>query len=278
MAYQAEISRTSPTCFLFLIDQSGSMADPWGGAEGQRKADSLATIMNRLLTEIVLNCTKEEGPRDYFHIGVIGYGSDVGPALGGALAGERLVPVSKLADFPLRVEERTQKVADGIGGLVEQTVRFPVWIDPAAGGGTPMCAALDQGHQMLSAWVAEHQDAFPPVVMNLTDGEATDGDPSGAAARIRGLSTRDGNLLLLNLHLSARRERPIDFPDSDAELPDQYARQLFHTSSLLPPPLQEEARRLGYRISELSRGFMFNANYAELVNFLQIGTRPSNLR
>ncbi len=27
MAYAAEISRNNPTCFLFLIDQSGSMAE-----------------------------------------------------------------------------------------------------------------------------------------------------------------------------------------------------------------------------------------------------------
>ena len=28
MAYSAEISRTNPSCFLFLIDQSGSMQEP----------------------------------------------------------------------------------------------------------------------------------------------------------------------------------------------------------------------------------------------------------
>jgi len=34
MSYQAEISRMNPTCFFFLIDQSGSMNDPIMGVQG----------------------------------------------------------------------------------------------------------------------------------------------------------------------------------------------------------------------------------------------------
>ena len=39
MPYTAEISRANPTCFLFLIDQSGSMADSFGTEGAGRKAD-----------------------------------------------------------------------------------------------------------------------------------------------------------------------------------------------------------------------------------------------
>jgi hypothetical protein len=31
MAYSAEISRNNPSCFLFVIDQSGSMSDNFSG-------------------------------------------------------------------------------------------------------------------------------------------------------------------------------------------------------------------------------------------------------
>ena len=54
MAYQAEISRSNPTCVLFLVDQSGSMADPFGSSVGRSKADELATILNRLLASLVI--------------------------------------------------------------------------------------------------------------------------------------------------------------------------------------------------------------------------------
>ena len=51
MAYGAEISRGNPTCFIFLLDQSGSMADPFGG-ESVRKADFVADAVNRTLHDL----------------------------------------------------------------------------------------------------------------------------------------------------------------------------------------------------------------------------------
>ena len=121
MAYSVEISRANPTCFVFLLDQSTSMEDPIvAGGEGttKRKADAVADALNRLLFELSLKCAKEEGVRDYFHVAVLGYGARIGSAFGGALAGRDLVPLSQVADNPLRVEERAKKVPDGAGGLV----------------------------------------------------------------------------------------------------------------------------------------------------------------
>ncbi len=42
MPYSAEISRTNPTCFLFLIDQSGSMGDAVPDQPNRKKADAVA--------------------------------------------------------------------------------------------------------------------------------------------------------------------------------------------------------------------------------------------
>ena len=43
MAYSAEISRVNPTCFLFLIDQSGSMAECWGGERARPRPEESPT-------------------------------------------------------------------------------------------------------------------------------------------------------------------------------------------------------------------------------------------
>jgi len=279
MAYQAEISRSNPTCFLFLVDQSGSMADPFGSSVGRSKADELATILNRLLASLVIRCSKDEGVRDYFEVGVLGYGGGkVAPALAGAVANTPIVPIGRLADEPLRVEDRLQKVPDGAGGLVEQSVKFPIWVDPCAEGGTPMTEALAQGHTALRDWVGRHPGAFPPVVFNITDGEATDGDPTPAAERLRSLGTDDGSTLLFNVHLSERRAPSVEFPNTDEALADAFARRLFTMSSPLPPHLQLAARQEGYEAPEGSRGFVFNADAAAVIQFLDIGTRPANLR
>src|SRR5437870_4103291 len=72
MAYTAEISRDHPTCFLFIIDQSGSMEERMG--LGRSKADFVADVLNKTLYTVVTNCTKADGIRPYFDIGVIAYG------------------------------------------------------------------------------------------------------------------------------------------------------------------------------------------------------------
>lgn len=279
MAYSAEISRNNPSCFLFLVDQSGSMGDvfPSDGST-KPKAQGVADATNRILQTLVIKCAKEEGVRDYFHVAVIGYGATVGSAFGGALAGRDLVPISEIANQPARLEERKKKTDDGAGGLVEQTVRFPIWFDPLANGATPMCQALGQAGALLQTWVAQHPNTFPPVVINITDGEATDGDPSAAADSLRRIATADGEVLLFNLHTSSALGAPIEFPDTETNLPDQFARLLFGMSSVLPPHIRAAAASDGIRVSDGTRGFVFNASLESVVKFLDIGTRPANLR
>ncbi len=279
MAYTAEISRTNPSCFLFLIDQSGSMDDPFAAGELQRKkADGVADAINRLLQNLVIKCAKSEGVRDYYHAGVLGYGSSVGPAFAGSLAGKELTSISEIAENPARVEERTKKVDDGAGGIIDQTVKFPIWFDAVARGGTPMCEALRRAQSILSTWVTEHPDCFPPIVINITDGESTDGDPTPVAEAVRHVASSDGETLLFNVHLSSHSASPIEFPDNEAGLPDKYAELLFRTSSILPSYMQNVARQEGYSVSDGSRGFVFNADMVSVIRFLDIGTRPSNLR
>jgi hypothetical protein len=255
------------------------MANSFGaGVSGQTKAAGVADAINRLLQNLVIKCAKEEGVRDYYHVGVIAYGANVGPAFSGSLDGKDLVAISEIANSPARIEDRTKKVDDGAGGLVDQKVRFPIWFDPVSNGATPMCQALSQARNTLQAWIGQHPACFPPVVINITDGEATDGDPSDAANLIKSLKSSDGEVLLFNLHISSQRATPIEFADAEAGLPDKFAQLLFRMSSPLPDYMRRMAQEEGYRVSEVSRGFVFNANLEAVIKFLDIGTRPSNLR
>ncbi|WP_433357612.1 hypothetical protein ACQP25_18100 [Microtetraspora malaysiensis] len=279
MPYSAEISRSNPTCFVFLVDQSASMSDPIGGETPGSKASVVSDAINRLLTELSVKCAKEEGVRDYFHVAVVGYGhNSVGSAYGGALAGRDLVPLSQIAENPARVEQRSKKVPDGAGGLVETTVTFPVWMDPVSNGGTPMRQAIEYAHRLVDKWLSEHPACFPPIVLNLTDGEANDGDPTVPAAAIQSLASADGPVLLFNLHVSDAGGSPVTFPDSDAGLPDAYARTLFGMSSLLPSHMRSYAAQEGFAVSDGTRGFVYNADITSVVQFLDIGTRASELR
>lgn len=280
MSYKAEISRDNPSCFLFLIDQSRSMVDEVTmGEETQHMADGVADAINRWLQELSIKCAKSEGLRDYYYIGVIGYGKTVGPSFVGPLAGRELIPISEIADNPARLDERTKKVPDGAGGLVEKTIRIPVWFDPVANGGTPMCQAAGEAQRIIEGWIADHPDSFPPIVINITDGESNDGNPTERLQSLTNLSTSDGNVMLFNIHLSANpKAKPMSFTDSPNDLPDAYSKMLFETASPLTPAMRGLAKEHGFDTSEDSRCFVLNADMVLLVQAIDIGTRPSNVQ
>ncbi|MGW6522592.1 MULTISPECIES: vWA domain-containing protein [unclassified Streptomyces] len=278
MVYTAEISRTNPACIIFLVDRSRSMASAIGGDIPQPKSEVVADAINRLLYELTIKCAKESGVRDYFEVAVIGYGQSVGSAFSGKLADRDLVPLSQIADNPARVDQRIKRVPDGAGGLVDSAASFPVWLEPVADGGTPMNRALQYANSLVASWVEGHPGGFPPIVLNLTDGESTDGDPADSGTAICTHTTADGAALLFNLHVSAAGGQPVTFPQSDAALPDSHSRLLFAMSSQLPGHMRSYATSLGHRVSDETRGFVYNADISAVVQFLDIGTRSTDLR
>ena len=273
MSYQAEISREHPTCLLFVIDQSGSMDEITDA--GRSKAEFVADVLNKTLYTLVTTCSKADGVRDYFDVGVIAYsGSDVTSGFGGALAGSIVHPIRAIGEQALRVEERKKKVDDGAGGIIELKTKFPVWFDPKSLGGTPMRAALSKTMETVAGWCEDHRDSYPPTILHVTDGQSTDGSPEEVADALRAVATRDGAALLFNMHVTAAGGLESVFPTSDADLKDELSRLLFRMSSSLPPHLAEFAGDKGYEIAEGSRGFIFNGDPQCIVDFFEIGTRP----
>ena len=276
MSYAAEISRRQPGCIFFLIDQSTSMNLPWRGSDTTSRAQRLTDAINRLLQELVVRCTKsqDEGVREYFDGGVFGYGSEsFGPVMGGSLANKELVSIRDVAEHPLRLESRTRSMPDGDGGIVEAEVRHPVWFELDALGKTPMCAALREARSILDPWTRRHPRSFPPLVFNITDGEATDGDPYEPSLALRNVSTEDGPVVLFNVHISSSEETPALYPNSPKALSDDFARQLFAMSSVLPSSFRDKFQDEDYDVGEESRAFVFNAGIAEVIRCLDIGTR-----
>lgn len=272
MSHSERVNRARPSCFFFLIDQSKSMDDAWGGDTGKRKADGLATIMNRVLRELVLACTSGTKIYRYFDVGILGYGGTVNSAFVGGLAGRELVGIDELGDAPDRIEERKVSAVNEVGEEVDEKSPFPIWIDPIANGGTPMCEVFTKAAQILTPWVAQHRDSFPPVVINVTDGESTDGNPAGAAQQLRNLDTSDGNVLLFNIHLSSDSTLPIRFPTSAAGLPNEFASALFEMSSVVPSSMAARAPTYGETIAEGARGFVFNGDMVTVLRLLKLGT------
>lgn len=276
MAYTAEISRTNPSCFLFVIDQSGSMSDNYVSV-GIPKSEALADVINRMFQQLVIKCAKSEGVRDYYNVGVIGYGANgVGSAFGGSLSGKNLTAISEIANNPARIEKRIKKVPDGAGGLVETSVKFPIWFDPIASGGTPMSAAFKEANNIISTWLTSNPHCFPPVVIHITDGESTDGDPTEEMNKLTSQTSDDGNVILFNLHTNARSTNPISFPGPEVQLPDQYSEILFNGASPLPNFMRSVAsQEFNLNLSDGAKAFVLNGDIDLIITAIEIGTRPS---
>lgn len=201
---------------------------------------------------------------------VLAYGNkQVVSASPGALAMEDIVPISQLASNPLRVEERTE-IDEGEA----LTVSFPVWVDINPNGNTPMCAALEDALQITSAWAEVYSDSVAPVVINVSDGRASDDDDgrlTDLSDRLKEVATSKGSACFFNIQFYVHGPtHPLPF--FPAGITNEFARRLYDISSDLPPYMLERARELGEEIAPGARGFAFNADGSSLITFLTIGS------
>ena len=137
-----------------------------------------------------------------------------------------------------------------------------------------MCHVLYHAHQVLSQWIQQHPDSFPPIVIHISDGESQDGDPIPYAEAVRNLATNDGNVLLFNCHLSMTPGRPVHVSLGARWLARrvgpsavQHVQRVARDRSTAAPWLKGIALQPG------ARGMAFNADMVVLVKFLDMGTR-----
>jgi uncharacterized protein YegL len=290
-SYSAEISRRNPTAFVFLIDQSGSMSnDTLMNGQTVSKAEAATLAVNKILNELIRRCTTNEGVLDRIFVAVIGYGQDdneANIAWEGALEGREWVALSELQQNPLGVMEEPIQVDEDDPFAAEMTgVEVRNWFNPMAEGLTPMRSALEKAAELLRDWLTRHPHCYPPVVFNLTDGEATDGNRNqliDAARAIKQLASSNGHVLLFNCHISSDSERRVFFPARKDELPPaDNAELLFDMSSDLPPSYNmsvfELKRSKGETVRDVEETYsamIFNGGIAEFSQMLDIGTRPT---
>lgn len=278
--YAQSITRNHRTAFVLLIDASGSMSEPTC-YEGRRmtKAEAVTAIANGLLFELIERARRDDGVRDYYDLAVWSYsGDDEVTSL--LPDGRDTMTVAELAACPpmLRQEILPCRLPDGTTDL--RKITSPQWIVCDAAGQTPMCEAFRRARDFAAAWCADpaHAESFPPVVFNITDGEATDCDAAellAVAEQLKAIRTADGAVLLINIHLSDNHDGVrLFFPSADeANYPNRYASLLYACSSEMPRVFDEAIRETkGPEALPPFRGMSFNASAADVVAMLNIGS------
>lgn len=284
-AYTAQITRNTPTAFIFLIDQSVSMQNYttlYG--EEMPMAEAVARIVNHQLNELVLRCIKGSETRDYYDIAIIGYGEKAYSGWKGELEGRDFVKPSELKEHPYKKittkkETRTRK------GVKVVEIEEVQWIEAeATQGWTRVHHAFEKAKGLLDEWMEKHhdKDCYPPTIINITDGEfngATKEYVLQQANELKSMFTNDGNVILFNIHISANKAVCVTCPASKDEVSfSSLATTMYEMSSLLP-------MRYSDRIADL-RGdgtpnnrytaMSINADMSTLIQLMDIGT-PTNI-
>lgn len=262
--YSQLLSSANPGLIVICIDQSSSMADPY--VDNQNKAYFAAIAVNRVISEIITSCTAGDEIKDRCQIAVVGYGSSVR-----TLFNEKPSKLALTDDYVTL----SKKVSDGAGGYVDEPFELQLFLKPVASGGTPMAEAFAEANNNAERFIRDNPDSFPPVVINITDGEPNDFQTATLKAEtLKQLRTSDGNLILLNAHISSQSGLKLELPNTkDAIQGNNYAEFLFNISSVLPDTLANNARSSGFNVQVGSRGFVFNAEAETLVRFLNFGSK-----
>ena len=264
------ISSTNPCLIIYLLDQSASMKDQFGNASHSKSVE-LANAINDTIYEVALRCIGNAGElKNRFEIAIIGYGKSenlVQSGWEGQLADKWVVSIKNIFEYPLAQENDK-----------------PIWIKPYSVNNTPMTKAFENAKRLCNDWInwGNHRDCHPPIIINITDGEATDAGSNFNSLRnqveqIKHLGTNYGAVNILNIHISTRAGDKLLFPNENQFLASQHsndksAKLLFELSTPLNENMIRLAKQKGYDIQSNARGYVFNGNATDLTNFLNIGT------
>ena len=282
--YTAQVTRDTPTAFIFLVDQSISMnRSTLLYGESLTLSEAVARIVNRSIEELVNRCIKGSEVRRYFDIAVIGYGDEAQSAWQGKLAGRDFVTPEELRQSPYktitaREEKRTRR------GVEIKEVQRTQWLEAKhQGKQTRLDKAVRYVQGLLEQWCADHSGkvCYPPTVINITDGEynaVSHEEMLQIAGELKSIETLDGNTLFFNIHISPTTLQTTSFPEEQTGI-EPLAQRLYALSSLLPERYNQSISLLmgaDASSTKRKRGLVVNADMATLIKTIEIGT-PTNI-
>jgi hypothetical protein len=283
--YTAQITRNTPTAFIFLVDHSVSMQQTTTlFGEEMTMAEAAARIVNNQINELVLRCVKMGDTRHYYDIAVVGYGENAYSGWQGELEGRKFVSPEELKAHPY-TKIVTRKEVRTRSGVQVKEVEQVQWVSARHDGHwTHYHEAFDYARDLLSDWMIDHheKDCYPPTVIHITDGvfnHASKEEVVQKANELKSMFTNDGNVILFNIHFTADLDaESVACPIIKDELGgDHYAETLFELSSLLPERYNADISRC---LNDSRPGrhvaMGMNADATTLIKLMDIGT-PTNI-
>lgn len=274
------ITEKHPQLIIIMLDQSGSMQEPYGGEQTtgapiKTKAEVVANSANQLLMEIVDRCCQGSVFKHYFDIAVIGYS---GRGVYTLLDDNRWLMSPSEMEITVKSKSRVMKTSKTVeGNSIMFYSSMKKWVEPYAEGETPMNLALTKVCELVYTYQSTHKQSLAPTIINITDGEPTDGNQRQlleVKTRLDGLESEGGKPTLINFHISSSSTQGVLFPTSIDELPKE-AHLLYKLSSELPEIYNKQVAALknDTEIAEkVYRGITYNLPQSDFIRAVQIGS------
>ena len=278
--YTQDITRQHRIAIVIAIDQSCSMSGLMRlNGDNYPKAEVVSMVTGRLIDELIMRSHRDGEYRHYYDIALVGYsGEKVYSLLGNELD---LYPITALAGREVRRTTYALNYNTIHCGVQQFKESVSLWVEPCSQGATPMYKMITKVTELVKRWCAkeENRESFPPIVINITDGEASDANYEMlriAAKNLKSTGTQDGNTIFANIHISSDTNHPpILFPNSrDVPLAIRQAHLMMDMSSIMPETFHHDICKYSSSRSQPPYIAMsYNASMSELVVMLNIGTR-----
>lgn len=284
--YQQYITHRNRAAIVIVIDRSLSMKKLTTiNTMPLSKAEAASYVANFIIDELLIRATRNHKVRNYYDVAVIGYsGNGVESLLPGSDGG--FISIDRLAEYCPQPETIYIEQAMPDGESIRAPFTLHPWVRPSASGTTPMYDALVTVKDLVGAWCThtDNRDSFPPLIFHIADGDCSDADDAALidiAQRITKTSTRDGNTLLINVHLSSTDE--VDefcevFPAENTFFTKEPERMmLYRMSSTIPECMEPVIKDMLHpRSKGPYRAVAFNASVCELLSIINIGSESIN--
>lgn len=268
--YEKQWSSATPGLLIILIDQSGSMLNPY---EGMTRTKFASLAVNKVIDNIIQKNADGDAPKNRCFISVIGYNHNVRELCSGWL--------KELDEKPIRYETLKKKTPDGAGGLVELEVKQPVWVESITeDGATNMLGAFQTAKEIIERWMVDHPDSPAPVIINISDGVPYyDGkepivcmqETVQKVNEIKSIANADGEVLVFNAQID-KSNGTLVFPSDRQSIRQDEAQFLYDISSVVPESYKDAAAKNELPTSSDSRGCIFGADGVQLIQMIDFGS------
>ena len=251
------VTPDAPALVAFVLDRS--LENPFTG-DLQNVCAKLQQHANDLLGEIarcgggcIDTCLVSYGATAAWEV-------DVRSSFEGPLDGRQFVRDNELEAGAARVEESTEEISDGAGGLLKVPCKRPVFLEVEPTAPAPATPAFAELARLLSEWCSEHPTSGgPPIVLHLTRGWLDAGDLADAAAELGSVDAPAGDVVVYHLVMTERPHASLAYPDTDAMIEDPHLQTIWQRTS----PLIDAARHAvdNPAMTPGARGLVINGKF-----------------